>query len=97
LQDFKSKSKPIGLCCIAPVIVAKAFPGCTVTIGSDANVANAIRSLGSNHVERAVDQVAIDENNKIVTAPAYMCDASLAQVFKGIDEMVKATLNLSKE
>lgn len=33
LQAFHSAGKPIGLCCISPVLAAKVFPGCEVTVG----------------------------------------------------------------
>lgn len=38
LQAFHSAKKPIGLCCISPVLAAKVFPGCEVTVGQDKNV-----------------------------------------------------------
>lgn len=38
LQAFHSAKKPIGLCCISPVLAAKVFPGCEVTVGQDKDV-----------------------------------------------------------
>ncbi|NXR11846.1 ES1 protein, partial [Semnornis frantzii] len=38
LQAFHSAKKPIGLCCVSPVLAAKAFPGCEVTVGQDKNI-----------------------------------------------------------
>jgi len=35
LLDFHNAKKPIGLCCISPVLVANVFPGVKVTIGKD--------------------------------------------------------------
>lgn len=35
LQAFHAEKKPIGLCCISPVLAAKVFPGCEVTVGDD--------------------------------------------------------------
>lgn len=35
LQAFHGERKPIGLCCISPVLAAKVFPGCEVTVGND--------------------------------------------------------------
>ncbi|KAF5905882.1 ES1 protein, mitochondrial-like, partial [Clarias magur] len=35
LQAFHAEKKPIGLCCISPVLAAKVFPGCEVTVGND--------------------------------------------------------------
>lgn len=38
LRAFHGAKKPIGLCCISPVLAAKIFPGCEVTVGQDKNV-----------------------------------------------------------
>ncbi len=35
LEAFHAEKKPIGLCCISPVLAAKVFPGCEVTVGHD--------------------------------------------------------------
>ncbi len=34
VQDFVEAQKPIGMCCIAPVIAAKLIPGCEITLGT---------------------------------------------------------------
>jgi enhancing lycopene biosynthesis protein 2 len=33
LKDFHKAKKPIGLCCIAPVLAAKVFDSVTITLG----------------------------------------------------------------
>ncbi|KAJ7319919.1 hypothetical protein JRQ81_019430 [Phrynocephalus forsythii] len=38
LEAFHSAKKPIGLCCISPVLAAKVFPGCEVTVGQRKNI-----------------------------------------------------------
>ncbi|XP_044293658.1 glutamine amidotransferase-like class 1 domain-containing protein 3A, mitochondrial isoform X2 [Varanus komodoensis] len=38
LEAFHSAKKPLGLCCISPVLAAKVFPGCEVTVGHNNNV-----------------------------------------------------------
>jgi enhancing lycopene biosynthesis protein 2 len=102
LKGFRAAEKPIGMCCIAPVIAAKVFgtnaggPGCSVTIGSDADTAKAIEAMGSSHVERPVTEAHTDEANRIVTAPAYMYgDAPVHEVYEGIGRMVERTLELA--
>lgn len=39
LKQFHAKKKPIGLCCIAPVLAARVIPNAKVTIGRDAATA----------------------------------------------------------
>ena len=85
------------MCCISPLIAAKAIPGCKVTLGDDPNVAGAVQKAGSEHVNASVTEVCVDETNKIVTTPAYMYgNASIAQVYQGISNMVAAVLKLTK-
>jgi enhancing lycopene biosynthesis protein 2 len=50
LKQFNSAKKPIGLCCIAPVLAAKVFPGCQVTVGC----ATKSVSLASTTAETAI-------------------------------------------
>lgn len=98
LKDFRNADKPIALCCISPVIAAKVFPGCSVTIGNDSGTASAIESVGSKNEERKVTEVCVDEKNKIVTSPAYMYgDAAPHEIFDGIQNMITETLKLIKE
>jgi enhancing lycopene biosynthesis protein 2 len=44
-MSFNEAKKPIGMCCIAPVIAAKLLPGCEVTIGRDEDTARAIAQI----------------------------------------------------
>ncbi len=100
LREFHAKKKPIGLICIAPVLAAKVLgttsggPGCQVTIGHDAGAANAIAAMGAHNVPRAVTEALVDEAHRIVTTPAYMCDAKPHEVFDGIGELVTALKRL---
>lgn len=103
LKEFHEAKKPVGLCCIAPVLAAKVIPGCEVTVGSDeeeggkwpyAGTAGAIEKLGAKHVKKAVTEAHVDMNNKIVTAPAFMCETGVHEIFDGIGEMVTNVLKL---
>ncbi|XP_030642681.1 glutamine amidotransferase-like class 1 domain-containing protein 3A, mitochondrial isoform X1 [Chanos chanos] len=103
LQAFHSEKKPIGLCCISPVLAAKVFPGCEVTVGHDKDercpdvpgTADAITQLGCKHVCKSVSEAHVDEKNKIVTTCAFMCKAPLHEIFDGIGVMVQDVLKLA--
>uniref|UniRef100_A0A6B2LG34 DJ-1/PfpI domain-containing protein n=1 Tax=Arcella intermedia TaxID=1963864 RepID=A0A6B2LG34_9EUKA len=98
MKDFHSEKKPIGLCCISPVIAAKVFPGSSVTIGSDEGTAKAITALSSKNVPKKVDEVHIDKVNLLITTPAYMApDPPIHKVYEGVVKMVKNVLQLTKE
>ncbi|ESO95105.1 hypothetical protein LOTGIDRAFT_160866 [Lottia gigantea] len=105
LKDFYNEKKPIGLCCISPVLAAKVFNGCEVTVGSDkeeggkwphAGTAGAIESMGSKHIKKSVTECHVDDKNKIVTTPAFMCETKLHEIFDGIGVMVNKVLSLTK-
>ncbi|NWV23007.1 GAL3B protein, partial [Origma solitaria] len=58
LKDFHKAGKPIGLCCISPVLAAKVLSGAEVTVGHEeeeggkwpyAGTAGAIKELGAKH------------------------------------------------
>ncbi|MBX3385949.1 MAG: isoprenoid biosynthesis glyoxalase ElbB [Phycisphaeraceae bacterium] len=95
LRAFHAARKPIGACCIAPVIPARVFANSAVgvTIGNDTQTAQAIESWGARHLDRPVTQMALDTDNRVVTAPAYMYgDAPIRHVFEGIGRMIETIL-----
>ena len=101
VKGFHAKGKPVGMCCIAPVIAAKVLgkaaggPGCSVTIGDDAGTASAIVKMGSSNVVKSVTEAAVDKPNKLATSPAYMYGkATPFQVYEGIGRMVEETLKM---
>lgn len=101
IKAFHAAKKPIGLCCIAPVLAARVLgtrkdgPGCKVTIGSDAKTADAVALMGSVNVPKGVTEEYTDTSNRVVTTPAYMCDARPHEVFEGIGRMVEKTVALA--
>ncbi|XP_071947921.1 ES1 protein homolog, mitochondrial-like [Antedon mediterranea] len=106
IKDFVAAKKPLGLCCIAPVLAAKLIPGCEVTVGQDkddggrypyAGTAGAVQEMGAKHVNKNVSEIHVDEANKVVTTPAYMCETKVHEIHDGVGEMVRAVLDLSKE
>lgn len=103
IKGFRAAGKPIGMCCIAPVIGARVLgtarggPGVTVTIGDDAGVAAAVAQMGSRNVVKAVTEAATDEANRLVTSPAYMYgEARPHEVYEGIGRMIEGMIALIK-
>lgn len=88
IQAFHKQQKPIGAVCIAPAVLAAALNGKhpLVTIGKDQD--GLIAGLGGQHQDAKTTEVAIDENNRLITAPAYMSDAKIADVATGIEKVV---------
>ncbi|WP_431862323.1 isoprenoid biosynthesis glyoxalase ElbB [Azospirillum sp.] len=88
--------KPIGALCIAPAILAKLLgtEGVELTIGSDAGTAQALETLGAKHRTTTHCEVVVDKAHKVVTAPCYMLDASVAQIADGAANAVDALIGL---
>ena len=101
IKSFHAASKPIGLCCIAPVLAAKSIPGCSVTLGSKGDgwpygdATDFPAAVGSTHVPKEPTGVHLDEDNKIVTSPAYMADAGPGTVHVSVGGMVTEVLKLA--
>ena len=89
--------KPLGFICIAPVIAAKVLAELKprLTIGSDPDTAAAVDAFGAQHVDCAVDQIVVDERNRIVSTPAYMLGPTIAPVAAGIEKLVSAILEMA--
>ncbi len=86
--------KPIGALCIAPVLLGKVLGDVKVTIGSDESTISELKKMGAKHKETTHGEVVIDEKHKIVTTPCYMLDATIEQIGKGAENVVKALLTL---
>jgi enhancing lycopene biosynthesis protein 2 len=98
VKEMHGVNKPIGFICIAPVIAAKVLGHLhpKLTIGDDQGTAQAIEQMGARHVACKVDEVTVDDVNKIVSTPAYMLGPNIALVAKGIEKCVEEVLTLIK-
>jgi enhancing lycopene biosynthesis protein 2 len=100
IREFHGLGRPMGLCCIAPVLAAKVLGaepgGVRVTLGDDDSpAARAVSAWGGTHVPARVDEVVTDAERRVVTTPAYMHGrANPHEVFAGIGGMVEGTLGL---
>lgn len=89
LAAFHEDRKPIGLMCIAPVMVPRLLgPGIAVTIGHDPGVAGAISSMGGLHRSCSVEDIVVDFEHRVVTTPAYMLATRIGEAATGIFKLV---------
>jgi len=87
-------NKVIGAFCISPVILSKVLGNIALTIGKDINLAKTLENWGSKHVNTSHTEVAVDPDNKIVTSPCYMLESSIAQIYDGIENSIRAMLKM---
>uniref|UniRef100_A0A673C1E9 Si:ch211-153b23.5 n=2 Tax=Sphaeramia orbicularis TaxID=375764 RepID=A0A673C1E9_9TELE len=103
IKDFHKAGKPLGMCCISPILAAKLLPGCELTVGQDkecekwpyAKTVGALKEMGCKHMNKDVKEAHVDAKNKLVTTCAFMCNAPMHDIFDGIGVMVKETLKLA--
>lgn len=98
--------KPLVALCVSPVVVAKALEGSAVhanlTIGSTAETSpydingfsQGLESTGALTSMKTIREINIDRENKIITAPCYMMDASMLEVRKNIQQAIQALKEL---
>lgn len=100
IKEFHAAGKPMGFCCIAPVLAARVLgtasggPGVTVTLGEAGDASREIEKLGAKHEAKAVEEVCIDRERRVVTTPAYMYETTPGLVFKGIGRMVEDVVRM---
>lgn len=94
-QAMHQAGKPQGFICIAPTMLPKIVPApLRLTIGTDIDTAEMVEAMGGEHVPCPVDDIVIDEDNRIVTTPAWMLADDIAEVAQGIEKLVARVLEL---
>lgn len=106
VKAMVKKHKPIAALCIAPVTLSKIFEGMgsepELTVGTTAEASpydikeihEAMSSIGAKTVEKTIREVQVDQKNKIVTAPCYMMEARISEIFNNAAAAVKALTEL---
>lgn len=96
-QEMHRAGKPLGFICIAPAMLPKilAIP-LRLTIGTDIDTAEVLEEMGAEHVPCPVDDIVVDEENKVVTTPAYMLAENIAEAAAGIEKLVTRVLVLTE-
>ncbi len=97
IRDTHSAGKPIGALCISPVLITRVLGDVTVTIGNDPSTASDITAMGGRHEVKRHGEVSIDKKNRIVTAPAYMLNATITDIARDAEEVIKAIKEMVKQ
>lgn len=101
LESCLHSKTPMGLTCIAPMLLPKIKKGLKITVGKSegddfpyAGTCKDASSLGAVHVECDNTGVVVDEENKIVTAPAFMQDAGYFAAYTNIGQLVDTVVKM---
>jgi len=97
VRAVHAQGKPVAAVCIAPALIAKVLgdEGPALTIGSDADTAGALESMGANHVQCPVEEFVVDRERKLVSSPAYMLAQRISEAAEGIEKTVDALLEMA--
>lgn len=106
IVNMLNVGKPVAALCVSPVVMAKALEGSDLkpkmTIGSDqaaspydiAGFSGGLESLGATTEMKTINEILVDSENKIITAPCYMMDANILDVRKNVRSAVEALRDL---
>lgn len=102
IVNLMNVGKPIIALCVSPIVLAKALENSGIhlnlTIGSTeapspyeiSGFIAGINSVGAKTEEKTISEILIDKENKVVTAPCYMMDASILEIRKNIKQAIEA-------
>jgi enhancing lycopene biosynthesis protein 2 len=106
LVNMINVGKPIVALCVSPVVLAKAFEGSSVklnlTIGSSAEDSPyeipqfevGLQATGAKTAEKTIREILVDTENKVITAPCYMMEASVLEIRNNIKQAIEALKEL---
>ena len=98
VREIIEAGKPLGAICIAPVMVAKVLQnmgrGGKITGGCDIQITADIQSMGIETEQAGAGDIVVDEENKIVSTPAYVEAKSIKEAAEGIEKLVATVLQL---
>lgn len=99
ILSFYEAKKPIGAICISPSLLAILFRDkkLRVTTGLNIESKKLIDFTKAEIVLVDSDEIVIDETNLIISTPAFMNDATLSKVYKGINKLIKQVKTMVKE
>jgi len=100
------KGKPIAALCMGPTIIAKALQGAginaTLTVGTTEEnspydiqgIIDGMQSIGVIPEMKTINEISVDMDNKIVSAPCYMMDANILEVRNNIKQVIDKAIEL---
>jgi len=98
VREMLAAKKPIGVVCIAPAMMAAVLRDqglkASLTIGTDKGTAEALEAMGTQHQACPVEEFVVDEEQRIVSTPAYMLAGRISEAAEGIERLVKEVLRL---
>lgn len=102
ITQVVSAQKPLVGLCMAPTTIAKALEGtdihASLTVGTQSQpspyeieaISQGMEKVGAKAEMKSVQEILVDSENRIITAPCYMMEASIVDVHNNIQQAIKA-------
>jgi enhancing lycopene biosynthesis protein 2 len=97
IRETHEAGKPIGALCISPVLITKVLGSIETTVGNDKQTAESIEKMGGKHKVAGHGEIVTDRANKIVSSPCYMLNATIEDISKGAENLVRALIDMARD
>jgi enhancing lycopene biosynthesis protein 2 len=97
IEGFYTAKKPIVAICIAPVLIALTFAhkkAITLTLGTSPDLLSFLTTCGMTAVPCTSDRFVADEENRVVSTPAYNERVTISTIWKGVDGAISAAMQM---
>lgn len=100
VREILESGKPLGAICIAPVMVSKVLQNMgrtgKLTGGFNKSISKDIQSMGIHTEEVGAAGIVVDQENNIVSTPAYVEARSIKETAEGIEKLVEKIVEMAK-
>lgn len=106
IKEMVDNNKPVVGLCMGPTVIAKALEGAgknqRLTVGTTEEaspyeidaISQGMEKVGAVAEMKTIKEVAIDEENKIISAPCYMMEGSITDVRNNIKQAIDALFEI---
>ena len=106
INEMVLNDKPVCGLCMGPTVIAMALAGsgikASLTVGSDREpspydiraISQGMEKTGASAVMRTIQEIELDRDNHIVSAPCYMMEASISQIRENVNAAIDALFDM---
>lgn len=109
INEFAEARKPIVGLCMGPTVIAKALEGAGLkqhlTVGTTEEaspyeidaISAGMEKVGAVAEMKTVREIAVDDSNRIITAPCYMMEGSITDIRNNIKQAIDQLFEMLEE
>lgn len=108
INEMVANGKPVAGLCMGPTVIAKALESSgvkvTLTVGTTeapspyeiGEISAGMEKAGATAVMKTIEEIEVDHDNLIVSAPCYMMDATVTQIRNNIKDAIDKLVELAR-